>query len=65
MITSVPFVNKNLIEQNRSNGVMIMKDSRPKITDNKILDNDGIGLYIKDVSTGIIKDNLVCFNFLF
>ena len=38
---------------------MLLRDARPKITDNKILDNDGIGLYIKDISTGTIKDNLV------
>lgn len=36
---------------------MIMKDARPKITSNTISDNDGIGLFIRDVSTGIIIDN--------
>jgi parallel beta-helix repeat protein len=34
-----------------------MKDARPKITSNTISDNDGIGLFIRDVSTGIIIDN--------
>lgn len=38
---------------------MILKDSRPKIMNNQITDNDGIGLYIRDKSHGIIKSNLV------
>ena len=36
---------------------MIMKDARPKITCNSIRDNDGIGLFIRDISTGTIKEN--------
>jgi F-box protein 11 len=36
---------------------MILKDSRPNINKNSINDNDGIGLYIRDKSNGIIKDN--------
>lgn len=36
---------------------MIMKDARPKITGNNIRDNDGIGLFIRDISCGIIKEN--------
>ena len=38
---------------------MILKDSRPKIINNQITDNDGIGLYIRDKSHGIIKLNVV------
>ena len=38
---------------------MILKDSRPKITHNNITDNDGIGLYVRDKSHGIIKQNTV------
>ena len=58
-ITSIPYITKNKIEKNKSNGIMILKDARPRITDNLILDNDGIGLYIRDKSTGIIVDNTV------
>lgn len=35
-ITSIPFINKNKIEKNKSNGIMLIKDSRPKITNNLI-----------------------------
>lgn len=38
---------------------MILKDSRPKILNNQITDNDGIGLYIRDKSHGNIKNNVV------
>lgn len=38
---------------------MILKDSRPKIINNQITDNDGIGLYIRDKSHGTIKSNVV------
>lgn len=43
---------------------MILKDSRPKIVNNSITDNDGIGLYIRDKSHGIIKDNVVINQYL-
>lgn len=58
-ITSIPFINKNIIEKNKSNGIMILKDARPKITNNTIIDNDGIGLYVRDKSHGIILDNTI------
>lgn len=38
---------------------MILKDSRPKILKNLIADNDGIGLFIRDKSHGIIQNNIV------
>lgn len=57
VITSVPYLHQNQIQKNRSNGIMIMKDARPKITSNYIRDNDGIGLFIRDISCGTIKEN--------
>lgn len=36
---------------------MILKDSRPKILENYLHENDGIGLYIRDKSQGKVKDN--------
>jgi F-box protein 11 len=38
---------------------MILKDSRPKILKNSITDNDGIGLFIRDKSHGVVKGNIV------
>ena len=38
---------------------MIIKDSRPRVTDNNILNNDGIGVYIRDKSNGVIVNNTV------
>lgn len=38
---------------------MILKDSRPTIMKNLITDNDGIGLFVRDKSYGIIKGNIV------
>jgi F-box protein 11 len=58
-ITSIPFINKNKIEKNKSNGIMLIKDARPKITNNLIQENDGIGLFIRDKSNGEIHDNNV------
>ena len=58
-ITSIPLINNNTIEKNKSNGIMILKDARPKIIKNNILDNDGIGLYIRDKSHGVIIENNV------
>jgi len=33
---------------------MILKDSRPKIISNLITENDGIGLFVRDKSNGLI-----------
>ena len=38
---------------------MILKDSRPDIIENIINDNDGIGLFIRDKSHGVIKTNTI------
>lgn len=38
---------------------MILKDSRPTIFKNLITDNDGIGLFVRDKSHGVIKGNIV------
>jgi len=33
---------------NKGNGILCLKKSRPQILKNIILDNDGIGLFLKD-----------------
>ena len=38
---------------------MVMKDSRPVIYNNRITENEGIGLYLRDVSKAEVKDNQV------
>jgi F-box protein 11 len=38
---------------------MLLKDSRPKVIENLITDNDGIGLFIRDKSCGIYEGNIV------
>lgn len=55
----MPVIVKNLIAKNKSNGIMILKDSRPEILENNINDNDGIGLFIRDKSHGKIKENVI------
>lgn len=44
---SVAEINRNTIIKNKSNGVMLLNYSAPKIIDNLIADNDGIGLFIR------------------
>lgn len=53
------YLNYLSINTNNQTGIMIIKDSRPTIVKNLISDNDGIGLFIRDKSWGIIKDNIV------
>ena len=38
---------------------MILKDSRPRIIANLITDNDGIGLFVRDKSNGVVQKNIV------
>jgi len=58
-ISSVPDITKNKISKNKSNGIMLLKNSKPVIKDNLITENDGIGLFIRDKSHGVIKANHV------
>ncbi|CAK85226.1 unnamed protein product (macronuclear) [Paramecium tetraurelia] len=58
-ITAVPVIKLNNIQKNKSNGIMILKDSRPEIIENNINDNDGIGLFIRDKSHGKIQNNVI------
>lgn len=39
-----------------------MKDSRSTILNNEIYENQGIGIFIRDKSTGIVSDNKVLRN---
>lgn len=47
----------NEITANNTNGVVIIGKSPPKICDNLITFNEGIGLYIKDLSHPELKNN--------
>lgn len=58
-ITSLPEIRENVVTKNKSNGIMIMKDTQCKIVNNSIKENQGIGLYIRDKSHGEIKKNSV------
>lgn len=50
MITSSPEVGFNQIISNKNSGVMIMKDSRPKIYSNILKDNKTVGFFVRDNS---------------
>jgi F-box protein 11 len=43
---------------------MLLKDSRPKVIENLITDNDGIGLFIRDKSCGVFEGNIVKINII-
>lgn len=38
---------------------MLLKDSRPTVTQNKIYKNDCIGLFVRDKSVGKIEENKI------
>jgi len=61
-ITSIPEVRSNIIKDNKSNGIMLLKDSRASIFHNTIKGNEGIGLYIRDKSYGTIHKNRISNN---
>src|SRR3990167_3932531 len=48
MITSAAEISNNEIKNNAFAGIMMMKDSRPKLYFNKIYKNKQVGLYIRD-----------------
>ena len=51
MIASCPMIHDNQIQKNKSSGIVLQKYSEPKITNNRIIGNGGIGVYVKDRST--------------
>eukprot|EP01017_Pseudomicrothorax_dubius_P037831 TRINITY_DN5597_c0_g1_i1.p1 TRINITY_DN5597_c0_g1~~TRINITY_DN5597_c0_g1_i1.p1 ORF type:complete len:544 (+),score=130.28 TRINITY_DN5597_c0_g1_i1:50-1681(+) len=59
MVTAIPVVMTNKIHKNKSNGVFMLKDSRPILKGNEIVENEGMGVYIRDKSCGEIERNLV------
>jgi F-box protein 11 len=63
-ITSLPEIRENIVQKNKSNGIMIMKDTQCKLVNNTIKENQGIGLYIRDKSHGEVKNNIVKLNLL-
>ncbi len=59
LTNSIPLIQDNQIVQNRGNGIMCIKYSKPKILSNQVQDNDGIGLYLRDNFKGQVIDNKV------
>lgn len=59
MVTSVPWLEGNQISKNKTNGVMVIKDSRPKLKDNLISRNGFVGLFIRDKSCGEVINNTI------
>jgi parallel beta-helix repeat protein len=58
MITSIPTVMNNIVRSNKENGVFLLKDSRPTLYGNEIINNGKIGLYVRDKSNGDIRGNI-------
>ena len=64
IVKSRPEICLNSITKNKSNGVVVLEYSAPRLIDNFISDNDGIGLYIRENCTGWIKQNMVFIIFI-
>ncbi|EGR30705.1 hypothetical protein IMG5_125070, partial [Ichthyophthirius multifiliis] len=56
-VTSIPVIQNNQIYNNKSHGVMFIKDSRPDFSNNQVYNNDCVGIFIRDKSNGVIKKN--------
>lgn len=50
MITSCPEVNDNFIRANKNSGMIMMKDSRPKLYNNVLEANGSVGFFVRDNS---------------
>ena len=61
---SFPDIKFNKVNENKENGLVLMRNSDPKIQFNNIKDNFGIGIYVRDISEPEIKDNEVDFSAL-
>ena len=49
MVTSIPLIENNDIHHNKSIGIMMLKNSKPKLLKNQINHNRIIGLFIRDL----------------
>jgi F-box protein 11 len=56
---SIPYLFMNKISQNKANGLMLIKQSQPTVIANDVFNNDAVGLFIRDKSFGIIRDNQI------
>jgi F-box protein 11 len=60
--TSTCQVYGNKICRNRRNGVLILKDGRPDMEKNRILENAEVGVFIRDKSKGGYRQNVILYN---
>lgn len=58
-LSSFPEMYGNQIDNNKSNGLMILKDAQPTVINNLIQNNSGIGIVVKDRSRGIYLNNIL------
>lgn len=56
-VTGVASIINNSISDNKNHGVMLLKDSRPIVKQNKIRKNKGVGIFIRDKSRVFALDN--------
>lgn len=61
-ITGIPLINDNKIFENKNHGIMLLKDSRPKILKNKIKKNKGVAIFVRDKSKAFVVDNEISGN---
>jgi F-box protein 11 len=55
-------VYANKICRNRRNGVLILKDGRPDMEKNRVLENGEVGVFIRDKSKGGYRKNVIMYN---
>ena len=60
--TATPDIRLNKITKNKRNGLVVLKDSRPKTWKNTIQSNGEVGLFIKDKSRGNYEKNKLDLN---
>jgi len=55
-ITSIPLIQHNQIIKNKNHAVMLIKKSKVRLVNNKIKNNKGVGVFIRDDSCVNMKD---------
>ena len=59
---SFPDMKFNKVNDNKENGVVLMRDSDPKFQFNDVRKNRGIGVFVRDISEPEIRENEIVFN---
>lgn len=63
-ITSIPIVQHNEFVQNKNHAIMMLKKSRIMLDSNKIINNKGVGVFIRDDSCVHMIDCIIDGNFI-